>query len=256
MQPLSIGILSWHSTDVLINTLKSYHDNGLIGLSNDINIYFQEINDDDKRIAQHFGVKYMGSKDNIGIGQAMMKLANTARHPSILLLEHDWQLICSPKLTDERLSSGLDLLEFGYDCVRYRHREHPGFPHFSEKNYSSVEKALAYIDPEIKAPYPHLLDSVHWMQEPDKSFPGKIGKQLINNETYYVAPSKFANFTNNPCLYKKDFYLNAVKPFTGSGIQLEGKISYAWARANYNVAHGQGLFRHNDFVKHPQHARS
>lgn len=255
MEQFSIGILSWHSTEVLVNTLKSYHDKGLItDLCQDTTIYFQEITDDDVRIANHFGVKYMGSKDNIGIGQAMVKLASTAKHEKVLLLEHDWELIESLKITQERLDSGLKLLDFGYDCIRYRHREKPGFPHFSEKNYSSVEKALAYVDPEIQLPYPHLLDSVHWLQEPDRSFRGKIGVQSIDNQIYYVAPSKYANWTNNPCLYRKDFYINATKQFAGKGIELEGKISHWWGRQNFNVAHGEGLFKHNDFIKHP-HAR-
>ena len=251
MQDFSIGILSWHSTDVLINTLKSYYDNGLIDLTNDVTIYFQEQNETDVSIAKHFGIKYIGSKDNVGIGQAFLKLATNAKHENILLLEHDWELIEPFEIVKKRLDSGLFLLEFGYDVVRYRHREKPGFPHFSEKNYSTVEKALAYRDPEIFIPYPHLLDSIHWMQEPDKAFPGKIGKQVINDDVYYVSPSRYAAFTNNPCLYRKDFYLKTIKPYAGKAIELEGMISRWWSQQGFNIAHGEGLFRHHDFVKHP-----
>lgn len=254
MQDFSIGILSWHSTDVLINTLKSYHDNGLFDLTDDKVIYFQEITSEDIEIAKWFGLKYIGTKENVGIGQAFMKLASGAKYENILLLEHDWELIEKTMNTHKRIMQGLHLLDCGYDCVRLRHREKPGFPHFSEKNYSTVEKALIYHDPEIGLDYPHLLDSVHWMQDPSAAFPGMIGKQYVDNDEYYVAGSRYANYTNNPCLYKKDFYIKTIKPFVGKGIELEGKISHWWARQHFNVAQGEGLLSHNDFKKHP-HAK-
>jgi len=253
MLNLSIGILSWHSTDVLINTLTSYYDNGLLDdVSDDIVIFFQEFTPEDKEIADYFNLKYIASKENVGIGQAFLKLATNAKHDNILLLEHDWQLVTEGAIVDSRLESGLKLLDCGYDCIRYRHRNMPGYPHFSERNYSSPEKALAYHDPEIDLSYPHLLDSIHWIQHPDKTFAPKIGIQIILDETYYVTTSRYANYTNNPCLYNKDFFIKTIKPFIGKGIELEGKISYWWARQNFNVAHGEGLFFHNDFIKHPK----
>jgi hypothetical protein len=44
--------------------------------------------------------------------------------------------------------------------------------------------------------------------------------------------------------------LEYVPPFAGKGIELEGKISYWWARQDFPVAHGEGLFMHNDFKKY------
>ena len=40
--PISIGILSWKSGQTLVNTLTTYHDNGLFDLVNDVCILFQE----------------------------------------------------------------------------------------------------------------------------------------------------------------------------------------------------------------------
>ena len=51
-------------------------------------------------------------------------------------------------------------------------------------------------------------------------------------------------------LYKKDFYLETVKPFAGGGIALEGNISKWWAQQTHKVAHGEGLFCHLDEGKH------
>jgi hypothetical protein len=51
-------------------------------------------------------------------------------------------------------------------------------------------------------------------------------------------------------LYKKQFYLDIVKQFAGDGIALEGNISKWWAQQSYGVAHGEGLFKHNDWQKY------
>jgi len=251
MESFSIGILSWHSTDVLINTLTSYHDNGLLTLSNDVTIFFQETNDTDRSIAAHYGLKMIESKENVGIGKAFLKLAEKASNQAILLLEHDWELICDMKTTSDRIQAGITLINGGYECVRYRHKERPGFPHFSERNYSSVDKALAYHDPEIKANFPHLLDSVHWFPDPSREFPAYIGKHYVDEQEFWVSSSKYASYTNNPCLYNRDFYIQTVKSYAGGGIDLEGKISWWWNRQNFNVAHSLGLFSHRDFIKHP-----
>ena len=81
-------------------------------------------------------------------------------------------------------------------------------------------------------------------------FPNKIKKLDFLEEKYYIADSEVANWTNNPGLFKTQFFIDTLKPFTGEGIDLEGKISYWWARQNYEVAHGEGLFKHEDLIKY------
>ena len=67
---------------------------------------------------------------------------------------------------------------------------------------------------------------------------------------YFVTTSRYGNWTNNPTMYKKRFYLDTVRQFAGDGIALEGNISKWWAQQNYRVAHGEGLFTHNDWQKY------
>jgi hypothetical protein len=134
------------------------------------------------------------------------------------------------------------MIKSGYDCVRYRHRFNPGHPHFS---FNHKGKELDYYDSEIECTSPHLLDSLHWL-DPSVEFPDKIIKQ----GEYFTTTSRWANFTNNPCMYDKSFYLNNIEPFVGEGISLEGNIGKWWARQNFKVAHGSGLFSHVDKVKY------
>jgi hypothetical protein len=240
--PISIGILSWHSGQVLVDTLSTYYENGLFDMVNDTTILFQEFNEQDYQITKHFGLDCIGLTNNIGIGKAFIKLTENAQTNNILVLEHDWNLIENTETTYDRLKSGLELLDGNIDVVRYRHRHQPGNPHFS---FQYQGRELEYYDSEIKCTSPHLLDSVHWCN-PKESFPEHIGQ----SGEYFLSTSRYGNWTNNPCLYKKQFYLDIVKQFAGDGIALEGNISKWWAQQSYGVAHGEGLFKHNDWQKY------
>jgi hypothetical protein len=240
--PISIGILAWHSGQTLVNTLTTYYENGLFDIVNDVTILFQQVTEEDFVIARHFQLDYIGCQANIGIGKGFIKLTENAKTDNVLVLEHDWQLIEDKDTTYHRLSSGIIALDKGFDCIRYRHRADPGNPHFSFKHKG---EELTYYDDEIECTSPHLLDSVHWL-DPAKEFPDKIQKEGY----YFITTSRYGNWTNNPCLYKKNFYLDTVKQFAGDGIALEGNISRWWAKQSFKVAHGEGLFKHVDLVKY------
>jgi hypothetical protein len=240
--PISIGILSWNSGQTLIDTLFTYHKNGLFDIVNDVTILFQQINDTDIQIADHFNLPYIGLNQNVGIGNGFILLTDSCKTENVLVLEHDWQLIESKETTHNRLQSGIQLLDNGFHAVRYRHRKEPGYPHFSFRHKGNE---LGYYDDEIGCTSPHLLDSLHWLDS-SESFPDKIGKE----GEYFTTTSRWGNWTNNPTLYKKEFYINTVKPFAGDGIQLEGNISKWWSQQQFKVAHGEGLFSHVDKVKY------
>ena len=240
--PISVGILAWNSGQTLVNTLNTYFQQEFLHQINDVCILFQEFSQKDSQIAEHFNIPYIAKEDNIGIGQAFIELTEQAKTDNVLVLEHDWKLIEDKETLRKRLLSGIKLLENGFSCVRYRHRANPGFPHFS---FQYQGRELDYYDKEIEVTSPHLLDSVHWCN-PAEKFPQHIERE----GEYFITTSRFGNWTNNPCLYKKDFYLETVKQFAGEGIALEGNISKWWAQQTYKVAHGEGLFCHLDEGKH------
>lgn len=242
---LSIGILSWKSRKSLANTLLSYKKNGLLNLTKDVTILFQEISDEDRDIAKITNLSYIGLDKNIGIGKAFMMLAENSKNENILLLEHDWELVEDASTTSKRLQFGISMLDAGYDAIRYRHRKKPGFPLFSYEAYNGRE--LQHYDPVIDMMSPHLMDASHWIENLDEVFPEQI--QKINH--HYVTTSRWSNWNNNPCLYKRDFYIDTVRPFLNEeDLLLEPVISHWWARQNFKVAWGDGLFQHNDIEKY------
>ena len=240
--PISIGILSWHSGQVLVDTLTTYYENGLFDMVNDVTILFQEVTPQDMEIARHFGLDFIGLQKNIGIGQAFIRLTENAQTDYVLVLEHDWNLIENKQTTYDTLKRSYQAIEMGMDVVRLRHRANPGNPHFSFRHKG---KELTYYDDEIGCTSPHLLDSLHWL-DPSVEFPDKIQKL----GQHFTTTSRWGNWTNNPTMYKKDFYLETVRQFAGEGIALEGNISKWWAQQNFGVAHGDGLFKHNDWQKY------
>jgi len=240
--PISIGILSWHSGQVLVDTLTTYHNNGLFDIVNDVTILFQEATMQDIEIARHFELDFIALQKNIGIGQGFIRLTENAQSDYVLVLEHDWNLIEDKDTTYNTLDRSYKAIEMGMDVVRLRHRKNPGNPHFS---FRYIGKELTYYDDEIGATSPHLLDSVHWC-EPDIEF----GEYIKKSEDMVWTTSRYGNWTNNPCLYKKQFYLDTVKQFAGDGIALEGNIGKWWVQQEFKVGHNEGLFMHNDWQKY------
>jgi hypothetical protein len=229
----SLGILSWKSPRTLINTLSSYLESELLEIANDVTIFFQEGSNLDKEIAQAYKVKYILSPTNVGIGKAFTALAESAETDYILLNENDWINIENKETTYTRINDALRALSTDeIDVVKMRHRKNPGDPLYT-RQYAGKEMVSSK----------HLFECVHWRENPDKDFPAYIG--YSDDVKLYFSDSKYANQTNNPCIYKKEFYLKNISPFSGEGIDLEGKIDGWWQKQMFTVAHGEGLFTHH-----------
>lgn len=242
--PISIGILSWNSGKTLKNTLASYRKNGLLELSDDITILFQEVSSEDNKLAKKFGINYIGLKENIGIGKGISKLVENAKHETVLFLEHDWELIENQKTVSSQLQEGLNMLENGYDIVRYRSRSNPGYPVHSMKHKG---KELEYYDTWHKVNAPQLLESMYWL-DPAVSFPDKIQK----SGNFFVTTSRWANWTNNPFLLQKSFFKKNIQNIAEKSEHFERDIAEWWVQQNFIIAQGEGLFMHNDIDKHSE----
>ena len=86
-----------------------------------------------------------------------------------------------------------------------------------------------------------LTDTRYLLEEPEKRFPKYIQKY----KNVYIASSKYANYTNNPVLYDREWFLkNIITQFEDSiGRNNEKNIQAWW---EYKIGQGEGLFRHTD----------
>lgn len=253
--PISIGILGWDSINSsLPNTLFSYFRNNFFDISDDIVIFFQEINDYDIKLANYFDLKYIGDTENIGIANAFYKIVQNAKYENILILEHDWYLQENFETCFKRIQSSINLLNNGYDCIKMRSMQKTGFPDFSHIRYT--ENPMSYYDPEIEQYYPHLLDTCHIFKDIHKHFPTEISQTFDNECMYYTSTSRYGNYTNNPCIYKTSFYKQILEKFQNDFNTsekyhgLESLLGKWWATQPFKIAHSEGLFTHFDIVKY------
>lgn len=247
--PISIGILGWNSNNSsLPNTLFSYLRNGFLNISDDITIFFQEIKEEDIKLANYFNIKYIGADTNVGIAEAFNTLVDNAKYENFLILEHDWYLQENAETTFDRIQSSINLLDNGFDCIKMRSMIRPGFTDFSVIRYT--ENPLGYFDDELQLPYPHLLDTCHIFKDIHQYFPNEISQLYDGNCMYYTSSSRYGNYTNNPCVYKTKFFKKILEKFIGDKDSLEGLISRWWAQQDFKVAHSEGLFTHFDVVKY------
>ncbi len=240
--PISIGILSWNSGKTLKNTLASYRKNGLLELSDDITILFQEVSTEDKKLAKKFGIQYIGLQENIGIGKGISKLIENATYDTILFLEHDWKLTENKDMLLDRIESGLALLQNGFDIIRYRSRKNPGYPLHSLRHKG---QELHYYDTWHKVNSPHLLESLYWL-DPAESFPDKIQKK----DGYFITTARWANWTNNPFMLRKEFFFKNIYDIALSSEHFERDIAEWWVQQPFKIAQGEGLFKHYDLEKY------
>ena len=241
---ISICILSWNNVKTLENTLKSYKKFGLLEMSEDIVVLFQEASEQDVKLAAKYNLKTIPLKENIGIGKAIKMLAENAKFENVLFLENDWELIENKNTVLHQLKTGLEFLNKNYDVIRYRSRKKPGHPLHSLKHKGNE---LDYYDDWHNCTSPHLLESLHWL-DPAAEFPDKIQKE----GDFFVTTSRWANWTNNPFLVKKDFLLHKILSFAGESVSFERNIAEWWTKQNFKIAQGEGLFRHNDLAKYPK----
>lgn len=238
IDPISVLILSWKSPRTLHNTLSSYRDNGLLNLTDDVIIFFQEVSDADLAIAEEFNITNIISSDkNIGIGPAIELLIKAAKYDTVLFLEEDWVTKEEFFTVKMHLSDALYLILSGRaDFVRLRSVNNPGAPLYT----------LQFKDCPMNSTE-HLIEQVHsYRWGIDKIAPG-IFTTWHGRYTggFVIGDSFYSNYSNNPFVCKKSFWLNNIGVVDKGGISLEGEVRKTWRQSGYKVAYGiPGLFTH------------
>lgn len=239
MIPVTLLILSWKSHRTLLKTLNSYRRNGLLDITDDKLIFFQQISSADIRIAKRFGLNYFGSGQNIGIGAAYRFLAERARHPHILYLQNDFCLIHDLRQDSSELQAGICLLQSNTaDVVLFRSRRNPGEPNWASDNVPGNEERWQS----------HLFNSLYWMENPEEAYPDKIWRCKTDSR-FLQTTARHMNYTDNPSLYRRDWLLETLgEKFTANDPQQitwpEHVIQPWWESQDFRIAQAEGLFEH------------
>lgn len=283
---LGIGILSWRAHDTLQASLRSYAGHGLLDLFDKRLIYFSDISETDKAIAEAFGWAYAGGK-NAGIAGGMEALARALDTDYVLLLQNDNPVVVGLDFAEKHLQEAIALLESGKaDLVRMRHRWQVG------ESFACARKYLRYF-PAVQ-PDPHFLPSEHGLAPqafPDtlskrvrrllrpvkaarlhgrsifvEAFPEKLYPEHIQRSgDFLIVDSSILHFTDQCLLVRRTFFLDVLMDYTNkhpssrrpNGFQApEICINGPWWRKkHYKIAQGEGLFTHDrkDGSFRPEH---
>ncbi|MES3006314.1 MAG: hypothetical protein V4751_00925 [Pseudomonadota bacterium] len=239
MIPVSLLILSWQSHKTLLRTLASYQENGLLDITSDKLIFFQQISSKDIRIAKQFGLDYYGVGHNIGIGAAYRFLAERAKHPYILYLQNDFRLIHNVKQDASELEDGVELLtNHDIDAVLYRSRRHAGEPNWAADNVPGNEERWQS----------HLFNALYWMEHPEQAYPDKI-QRCASNPRFLQTTARYMNYTDNPTLYRRDWLLKTLGDYFVANdphdiTWPERVIQPWWETQDFRIAQAEGLFEH------------
>jgi hypothetical protein len=240
LNQLSLGILTWERPANLRRTLRSYQASGLIQSVGEVLLFVNGADPKEIALGQKFGLRLISSPDNIGIGPAYAKLAEAAANPYFMFLENDWVCIEPQSVVERRLRQGMQLVQDGQaQAVRYRHRVKYGHPLYSRARCEGHE-----LEPANR---PHLLDAVHWHENPEVAFSDDVTRRTIDGENWFFTSAAAAAYTNNPCLYCTDFAQTEIAPRSiVPGIASEALLQDWWRSQPYTIAQGEGLFKHHD----------
>lgn len=270
-EKMSVVVLFHNEYDSLKSALASWLTNGLIDNVDEVLFfvnggsterYFLHNLPDYNKVPEEKR-KLVIETENLPLGLAITRMVSLAKHEYVLLLEKDWALIENSEKTKSRLIDSKVIVGSGVaHVIRHRHRHNPGVPLHALIMHQGREASILRQQPNLLC-YVH-----HWQKDPTTMYPGQGrmwrcgGEKLgLEEDDVFCATSKYCCWANNPCVFKKSWFIDEVGNRFLREYALEkakyGKTSpfldfeyytnwrsYAWTDKNFTIALGEGLFSH------------
>jgi hypothetical protein len=238
MNDLTLGILTYNAPKTLRNTLNSIFERDINKEFKQISVYVNpsSLVKETVDVLNDFNVETYVAEQNKWIAAGFKWLVENCVSNNILLLEDDFFLIekDKEKVVDIlRTATGLVNSEVA-DVARLRHRKHHGNPLYSSWFAGKEHRCMT-----------HLAECTHWRDTPDLDFP-EYCEKISESPIWYKFKSANANFTNNPCIFRRDFYKKHIIPqFCIDNTDIETAATSWWSNQDFNVITGDGLFCHD-----------
>ena len=269
---MSVVVLFHNEYDSLNYALDSWIKNGLITYTQEILFFLNGVKSEEEFRQRVPAVenqipntkrRVVVSPENLALGLAITKMVELAKHDYVLLLEKDWELIENKETVDSRLGDSKVLVGSGAaHLVRHRHRHKPGVPLHALIMHQGREESIFRQQKNL------LCFVHHWQKDPPNQYPGRgimyrcgsIENGIVE-KNIFCSSSVYCQWTNNPCLFKKNWFINEVGNKFKEHYEIEkGKYGlkspfldfeyytnwrpHAWTDKNFTVAVGTGLFSH------------
>ena len=283
---VGMGIVSWRSHTTLRKTLQSFRDGRLFENFDAVTIHFQDVCDEDRAIADEFGLPHTGG-ENVGIAEGMRINARELGTDLVLFMENDCPLVVDAETTRQYLAHVVDLFDQDkIDIMRLRNRWLIGRTALEKYNRFHPVRDL-HPDFRVESqPVPQHCFRDTWKRRigrllrpfraasvrgravyierrPADVFPSVI--RSLGPESYAVDSSGL-NWTNQSVMCRGSLFLDELMPYvdahpssrTSNGFQSpERPLNCAWWRArHYRIGVEEGLFCHEriDGSWRPNHA--
>lgn len=237
MLDLTLGILTYNAPKTLERTLNSFFNKKANTFFKEIVLYINPspFSEENVNLAKKFNIKNELAKENKWIGTGFKWIVENSVCENVLLLEDDFYLTEEDnEKTFKILNSAINFLKRNeVDIVKLRSRKNAGNPLYSSWFAGQEHKCMT-----------HLAECVHWRDNPDLDFP-EYCQKISENPIWYKFNSKNSNFTNNPCIYRKKFYIKHVIPYCIDFTDIESVITNWWSTQDFKVMAGDGLFCHD-----------
>lgn len=204
-------------------------------------------------------VRVVASPENLRLGLAINRMVELAKEENVLLLEKDWALIEPANVVGDTLAAATALLDEGSaHVVRFRHRDRPGAPLHARIMHENREKQMLSQQSNLFC-YMH-----HWIKNPLEKYAQFFSRCSNRTEDVgtWCAKAKFCQWTNNPALFKKSWFLTElgskfVQTFNetidrdpnSSMLDFEYFTNWkpdVWNDRDFVVALPKGLFEHQE----------
>jgi hypothetical protein len=228
--PISAGILTFRDAKTLRHTLLSYAESGFLDLVDCfVVIQKSEMADEEEAIAREFGLRFIRMPNNGRMASGFKAIYNHALHDTLLLLENDFTIRASQAEVVQFLTDSLAFLQT-HDVVRGRSRYKSGEPNYARQQLRGKNMTG----------HPKLCECIYW-----DAYPERYSEVTKLKHGWYASSSKYCNYTNNPFLCKKDFFLKEIYPHLVDGENIEDRLTDIWATKDYRCVFGPGLFTHH-----------
>ena len=218
LKNLGLGMLSWYGYDMLKTTLDSYKNAGILELFEEKIIFFQEIDEEGRALAQEYGFEAFGNDKNIGIYGGTRTLVECMKSEYVLVLENDMQFIGDLKTAVFQISTGLELVKsqkvvkaslingrlsrLEKDCKRFNLFFPP--PHYSQ--WKKLVAAIRRIIKREKA-LGQMGDVVDHMDNAHRIFDFvKYDEKL----KFFFISSKYRMFKSQAIIIERQFYIDTI----------------------------------------------
>lgn len=260
---VGLTILAWRAPETLAASLTALEKSGLKESLDEVRIQFQEISEADKRIADQHGIAYSGTVANYGIRGGISRAVENLSTDLAICCENDYPPVIGGSEAATEMQTAIELVSSGQvDVYWLRRREFAATEMSRVHNYQRywggtstnisndpVRRFRRLVRPQ-KAD--KLIGSAAFASgEPEKLFPHAFERL---DDQRVMTTSRYLNWTNNPCLYNREWFLKTIVQYAAQhnprrGVNgmplLEIELNCQWWRdQNFRIGIGPGIFTH------------